>query len=156
MPKFSKSSLDKLQTCERDIVIICNEVIKFRDCKVLYGYRDEVTQNKLFNSDPPVTKARWPQSKHNKFPSLAVDLVPWPIPEDWGRLPWPPASSEDMRYRARIFAQFYEFAGYVMATVDQFHKEGKIDTDLKWGGDWNMNLDFNDQRFHDLPHFQLV
>jgi len=27
---------------------------------------------------------------------------------------------------------------------------------LRWGGDWDRDLDFSDQRFYDLYHFELV
>ena len=31
-----------------------------------------------------------------------------------------------------------------------------MDVTLRWGGDWDGDRDFKDQRFIDLPHFELV
>jgi peptidoglycan L-alanyl-D-glutamate endopeptidase CwlK len=27
---------------------------------------------------------------------------------------------------------------------------------IRWGGDWNGDLQFRDEKFKDLPHFELV
>jgi len=63
----------------------------------------------------------FPNSKHNKYPSLAVDLAPYPI--NWNNK-----------------AQFIYFAGYVMRTAEILKLQGKIKHSLLWGGDWNRNL----------------
>jgi len=31
-----------------------------------------------------------------------------------------------------------------------------MDISIRWGGDWNMDTYVKDQRFNDLPHFELV
>lgn len=48
-----------------------------RDLTVLCGYRGEAEQNAAF--DRGASKLRWPRSKHNKVPALAVDIAPYPI-----------------------------------------------------------------------------
>ena len=128
MPKFSKTSLDKLNTCHPDLQKIFNEVIKHFDCTILCGHRNEEEQNIAYKAG--VSKLKYPKSKHNKTPSLAVDVAPYPI--DWGN-------------RRR----FYYFAGIVKGVALS------IGIKLRWGGDWDGDNDINDQKFFDLPHWEI-
>lgn len=128
MPTFGRASLRRLSECDDRIQQVLNEVIRTFDCSVLCGYRDEDTQNELFRSGK--SHVQWPDSKHNQHPSLAVDVVPYPI--DW-------SDRERFNY----------FAGYVMGVADQ---QGIA---LRWGGDWNRDWKVRDNNFDDLPHFQL-
>lgn len=52
------------------------------DITVLCGYRGEAAQNKAFREGK--SKLLYPHSKHNRTPSRAVDIAPYPI--DWGDL----------------------------------------------------------------------
>ena len=129
MAKFSKSSKDKLATCREELQVLFKEVVKGFDCTILQGYRGEEDQNRLFEQNR--TKVKYPNSNHNKGPSLAVDVVPYPI--DW-------------KDRER----FTYFAGYVIGIASQM----KIK--IRWGGDWNRDTEVNDNSFDDLPHFELI
>ena len=128
MARFSDYSIAKLTTCHPDLQKIFYKVIQHYDCRVLEGYRDHATQEELFHQGK--TTLRGGQSKHNQNPSRAVDVVPYPI--DW-----------------KDFHRFYHFVGYVLATA---HGLG---LNLRCGADWNQNLNFKDQNFHDMPHFEL-
>lgn len=79
MPKFSKKSQERLATCHTDLQSICNELIKETDFTVLCGWRSKIEQDVAFASG--ASKLQYPKSKHNTFPSLAIDLSPYPI--DW-------------------------------------------------------------------------
>lgn len=46
---------------------------------MIWGFRGEAEQDEAYHRG--ATPLKWPLSKHNKFPSLAVDLAPYPI--DW-------------------------------------------------------------------------
>lgn len=83
MPSFGPHSKSRLATCHPDLQRLFNEVIKEYDCSVLCGYRGKEEQEKAFAGG--FSKARWGQSKHNRKPSLAVDVVPYPI--DWNDVP---------------------------------------------------------------------
>jgi peptidoglycan L-alanyl-D-glutamate endopeptidase CwlK len=50
-----------------------------KDMTVLCGYRGEAEQNKAVADG--ASKTPWPKSKHNRVPSDAVDVAPFPI--DW-------------------------------------------------------------------------
>ena len=128
MPSFSIQSNQKLETCVDDLQKLFREVVKHYDCTILVGHRTEEAQNKAFEEGK--SKLKFPQSNHNSYPSKAVDVAPYPI--DW---------SDTER--------FYHFAGYVLATADQ------LGINIRWGGDWDMDKDFDDQDFNDLVHFEV-
>ena len=46
--------------------------------------------------------------------------------------------------------RFVDFAGYVKGVAED------LGIAIPWGGDWDGDGDFSDQRFHDLPHFELT
>ena len=82
MPKFSKRSLDRLATCHPDLQKVCNELIKTYDFSVNCGHRGKAEQDAAVKSG--ASKAKWPTSRHNTNPSLAVDIYPYPFP-GWGK-----------------------------------------------------------------------
>lgn len=128
MPRFSETSKTKLSTCDERLQKIFYELIKQFDVKVLQGHRDQLDQEKCFKEGK--SKLHWPLSKHNHHPSLAVDVVPYPI--DW----------EDRE-------RFFYMAGLVMAIANF------MGIKIRWGGNWDMDGDFHDNKFDDLPHFEL-
>lgn len=79
MYKFSEKSKEQLNTCHPLLQEICNEAIKEYDFSVLCGFRGAKAQDEAYFSGK--SNARWGESAHNKKPSLAVDLAPYPI--DW-------------------------------------------------------------------------
>jgi peptidoglycan L-alanyl-D-glutamate endopeptidase CwlK len=79
MNKFGKKSLERLATVHPDLQAIANELIKVMDVTILCGHRNEREQNAAFIAGN--SKLQWPRSKHNKMPSLAVDIAPYPV--DW-------------------------------------------------------------------------
>lgn len=128
MPKFGKKSQERLATCHPDLQRLFNEVIKYYDCTVLCGHRGKDEQDEAVRSG--TSKVKWPKSKHNKSPALAVDVVPFPI--DW-------------QDRGR----FLHFAGFVLATAKQ------LGIEIRCGVDFNEDLNFKNDSFFDAPHFEL-
>jgi peptidoglycan L-alanyl-D-glutamate endopeptidase CwlK len=128
MPRFGKSSKKRLETCDERLQDVFNEVIKYIDCSVLEGHRSGERQNKLF--DEGKTKVRYPDGRHNALPSRAVDVTPYPV--DW----------ED-RERQTLFA------GFVLGIARS------MGIKLRWGGDWNMDFEVQDNKFDDFPHFEV-
>ena len=135
MPRFSQSSKNRLNTCHKDLRMIFNAVIPHFDNSILCGHRNEAEQMAAYNSGR--SRVKWPDGKHNRSPSMAVDAAPYPI--DW----------QDRE-------RFYYFAGYVMGVAEMLHGEGLISHRLRWGGDWNRDTQVKDNGFDDLVHFELV
>lgn len=140
MPKFSKSSLEKLKGCHYDLKYIMNEAIRHIDFFVSEGYRNKAGQDLAYNSG--ASKVQYPNGKHNRTPSIAVDIYPYPF--DF--------SDKTVQNINRC----YYLAGHIMAIADILREEGTITHKVRWGGDWNSNDIFSDESFRDLGHFELV
>lgn len=136
MPKFSDESFSKLSTCHRDLQVLFFEVVKFFDCTVLEGFRNQVDQEKAFAAGN--TRLHYPDGNHNKNPSLAVDVAPYPV--DWSNT-----------------KLFIWFAGYVMGIAQKLKDEGKMEHSIRWGGAWDGLGKINTTgQLNDLVHFELL
>lgn len=129
MGASSKLSAERLATCHPHLIEVFAEVVKTHDCTILYGHRGEEEQNEAVRTGH--SKKKFPDSRHNSSPSQAVDAIPYPF-KGW----------EDRGAMA-------EFAKFVIETAS------KRGIELRWGGDWNGNGDWRDERFCDMPHFEL-
>ena len=134
MPEFSPKSKARLLTCHHDIQKLFNEVIKYRDCAIIVGHRGQEGQDEAFRNG--FSKLRWPGSKHNSRPSLAVDVMPYF------------ECSPHIRWDDQFST--YNFIGFVQGIAETL---GIV---IRSGGDWDMDDDFSDQTFLDLAHFELV
>jgi len=131
MPRFSKRSLENLSTCHPLLQLVAKEAIKYVDFSIIWGHRPEDKQDMFFREG--FSDLKWPFSKHNKVPSEAFDIVPWPI--NW-----------DDRER------FFYLAG-VIFTVAKNNSVKEIP--LRWGGAWDGSFNVKGQR-DDLAHFELL
>lgn len=77
--KFGKASLERLNKCDMRLDSLCKRMLERSDfdLTVTCGYRGKEEQEKAF--DEGKSKAHFGQSKHNSFPSKAVDICPYPI-----------------------------------------------------------------------------
>lgn len=129
MPKYSERSLDRLESCHPDLIKLFREVIRYYDCTIIEGHRSSDRQDELFRQGQ--SKLVGGESKHNHLPSLAVDVIAYPI--DW-----------------KDTTRAYNFGGYVKGVADL------MGIKIRWGGDWDGDNDFKDQTFNDLVHFELI
>ena len=136
---FGKKSQDNLDTCDPEIILLCEEVIEIIDISILCGHRNEQDQTIAFNEKR--SKVVWPNSNHNVIPSDAVDVAPYPI--NWGE-------SGTSRERMIALHRFYHMWGLFQAIA--YDKNIKI----RWGGDWDRDNDFFDQKFNDLVHIEKI
>jgi len=128
MPRFGKRSKKRLATCDDRLQDLFKKVIKYFDCTVIQGHRGEAEQNQAY--DAGRSKLRYPDGKHNADPSKAVDVAPYPI--DW--------SDRD---------RFHYFGGFVLGIASQMGLK------IRWGGDWDRDTQVKDNKFDDLPHFEI-
>ena len=136
MPSFGTTSSSKLSTCDIKLQNILKEVIKYYDCTIITGHRTKEEQNAKVEAGQ--SEVSWPNSKHNSKPSKAVDVAPWPIPKNWGEKEW------------KERTKFYELKAII------FFEAAKQGTKLRWGGDWDRDYDYEDNKFDDLVHFELI
>jgi peptidoglycan L-alanyl-D-glutamate endopeptidase CwlK len=129
MPQFNQRSRKNLNQAHPGLQKLFNEVIKHFDCSIICSYRNELAQNMAYEAKR--SNAVFGESPHNFEPSLAVDVIPYPV--DW-------KDHDRMQY----------FAGQVMGIAQMMGIE------IKWGGDWDRDTHLSDNRFNDLPHFELA
>lgn len=123
MPEFSAASIAQLSTAHPDLQRLFREVIKHLDVKVLQGHRSVADQQELYaqgrtkpgNIVTNIDGVRR-KSKHNHNPSLAVDVVPWPI--DW-----------------KDIGRFQYMGGFVLGFARA------MGIDVEWGGHWKTFKD---------------
>lgn len=135
MPRFSRTSLDRLATCHPDLQVLFERVVQHFDCTILEGNRGQAAQDAAFREGK--SQLRYPHGKHNGLPSMAVDVAPYPI--DWNDL-----------------SRFRYFAGYVQGVAEMLRLQGEMEHAVRWGGDWDQDTELKDNRFNDLVHFELV
>lgn len=97
------------------------------DFSVLCGYRGKQEQDAAYNKG--TSKLKYPNSKHNKKPSHAVDIAPYPL--NW----------KDIK-------SFVSLSVIIKETWEGMSETEKAGWKLEWGGDWSS--------FKDYPHYQLV
>ena len=115
MYKFSKRSLNNLKEADEQLQRLFKEVIKEIDCVVICGHRGKASQNKAYYSGH--SKLKFPQSKHNKMPSMAVDVCPYPI--NWNDI------------------TSFKILGRVVK-----RKAKELGISISWGGDWRSFKDY--------------
>lgn len=126
MPAFSRASKERLETCHPDIQAVCKELIKQYDFTVLEGYRGKRAQNQAFKN--ATSQVEYPNSAHNKMPSHAVDIAPYPI--DWDNI-----------------SRFNEMIIRFDAVANMLRAEGVISSEFVYGGKW--------QNLKDWPHIEI-
>jgi peptidoglycan L-alanyl-D-glutamate endopeptidase CwlK len=132
MPAFGSASRAQLATCHPRLQMVLNEAIKYFDFVVVEGHRGKEAQNKAYAKG--LSQLPWPRGNHNKNPSTAADIAPYPV--DW--------AEGEKRHLRFAFMQ-----GVVHACAK------KLGVKVRFGMDWNRNLDPRDERFLDLPHVEL-
>jgi peptidoglycan L-alanyl-D-glutamate endopeptidase CwlK len=133
MPKFSNKSKEKLWSCDPRLQELCNEVIKDYDFTVICGHRNENDQNIAFEKG--ASKLKWPNSKHNKIPSQAVDIAPYN--DIIKGIDW----NDHVRFKE--LAECMKLAAR------------KLGIKIRWGGDWDGNGK-QDDKFLDFVHFEIA
>lgn len=129
MYKFSQRSLDNLKNVDERLVKICNELIKRTDFAVIEGHRSLERQKELYDKGFSKIDGISKKGKHNYFPSLAIDIIPYKK----GHNPFDGSKESDIMFD-NLAKEFKQVA-----------KE--LGINITWGGDWKSLVD--------KPHFQL-
>ncbi len=135
MFKFGPKSLKTLETCDERLQKIANRAIMVSrvDFGIVCGFRGEDVQNNLFKTG--ASKVKYPESKHNHEPSLAIDIAVWNAEKneyDWD-------NEEYYYYLAGIFESIAAGEG----------------VNLRVGLNWDSDNNFFDQKFYDLGHYEI-
>ncbi len=115
MPSFGTNSAKHLATLEPELQDVLIEAIRHYDFSVVCGYRNMEDQNTAYNEER--SNLRYPNSNHNKNPSLAVDIIPYPTGYD-------------------DIPEFFVMATHIYAAAQKF---GVL---IQWGGHWTNLKDY--------------
>jgi hypothetical protein len=130
---FGTASLNQLATCDQRLQQIANEAIKWGpDFSIVEGFRNQELQHRDFLQGK--SKLDWPHGNHNATPSRAFDFSPFPADWSEGQLP---------------HARFAMIACNIITTAQ------RLGIKVRWGADWNRNLDPRDETFLDWGHIEL-
>jgi len=135
MAQFSNISQERLATCHPQLIRLMNIVVLTYDIVIICGHRNESEQMVAFNANPQRSKKKWPDSKHNLLPSLAVDIAPYnhkEVPINW----------KDVH-------AFNHLGGYVRGIAEI------VGIPIRWGADWDNDFNLKEETFIDCPHFEL-
>ena len=131
--RFGQRSESRLATCDHRLQQVARLALSLSpfDLVVLEGHRSLARQQALYQQGASKIDGVKRMGNHQYSPSRAIDIAPHPI--DW----------QDTR-------RFYVLAGVMEAAA-------RISgVQIRGGYDWDGDGEFNDQTFHDLPHFELV
>ena len=132
--KLGKRSIANRNTCNSNVQKVINKSIDLdiMDFTVVQGHRGQEEQDKYYYEGK--SRVKWPNGKHNKYPSEAADIAPC-INGDvsWNKI------------------HCVHLAGIVLAVAEM---QG---VKLRWGGNWDMDYEpVTDQDFQDLVHYEEV
>lgn len=161
MPRWGRSSNKVIDTCDPRLRYILDEHIKTVDSSAVWGYRGEDDQNEMFRTN--VSKVKYPNSKHNVKPSLAIDIVPYHprLGKLWGGS----AQLRDIVKEFNVKGSHDKATAKALAWVWQMYSvqhgsmmacAEQIGQPLRGGMDWNRDgTVLIDQKFDDGAHFEI-
>lgn len=132
MPRFSQASEAQLVTCHPKLQQVLREAIKHHDFTVVEGHRGREAQEAAVRAGN--SQLHWPHGNHNASPSRAADVTPYPV--SW---------AEDGAQVERL-----DFLGGFICGI-----AAGMGVKLRWGGDWDGDLNIAEERFRDRYHIEL-
>jgi peptidoglycan L-alanyl-D-glutamate endopeptidase CwlK len=123
---MTSTSQSKLKECDEKLQKLITRLNELYPVQVICGHRNKEDQDKAFKEKK--SKLQFPNSKHNKKPSLAVDIVPDP----------------DKSPKTIDWNDINEFE-IMCHTVEQVADE--LDIKIRLGRDF---------KFRDYPHVELA
>lgn len=128
MPKFDAGSAKRLKNAHPLLQKLMNEAIKKTPFMILDSQRGRAAQELAFKQKR--TKVHFGNSAHNWSPAIALDVVPLPV--DW-----------------KNTKAFVALSQVILPLAKE------LGIPIRWGGDWNMNGKTSDEKFVDMPHYEL-
>ena len=139
---FSARSVKQLITCHEDLRTLAHEALKHSDIDfgIFEGHRSLERQKELYKAGKSKLNGENGLGPHNYSPSRAFDIIPY--------------------VNGKVTQEFsvYAYIGGVFTTVARhLYDQQLISHRIRWGGNWGKTGSaFTDQRFNDLPHYELI
>lgn len=156
---FGKSSTSRREGLCPELKQVADSAIQILDHSIICSIRPKEEQNEAFKKG--YSGIRWPHSKHNitddRPLSDAIDV--WPYISGMGAI-----SGNELQIKKFMLeyhlsrAQVESFVYKAFARLAGVYQACAHNLGYKtiWGGDWNDNGNLLDQKFHDLPHVELI
>lgn len=180
MTHYSTASVTRLETAHSELRALFREVDLFWPHGILEGRRTVEQQRANVEKGYSKTMASKHLVEHSTDPASGVDAIDAaPDPLSWPKLHQRAAAIDkvvadlaagglsgaererliklvqlELSAYAVAVGRYYYFGGYVLGTADQMRKHGELTSQIRYGGDWNMNRQIDDQSFNDLVHFE--
>lgn len=134
MFKFGGNSRKHLSTLDPRLRTVAEQVMEWQiyDFAIVWGHRGEEAQNQAYLEGN--SSKQWPDSKHNQYPSVALDFAPYIAGIG---IPWKDTHA------------FAVIGGLFIAAG------ATLDIPIVYGGDWDMDGETTDQRLKDWGHVEL-
>jgi peptidoglycan L-alanyl-D-glutamate endopeptidase CwlK len=133
MASYGNASRGRLESAHPDLRRWAERLILRFDHTVVCAHRGEEDQEEAFRNGK--SKVHYPDSRHNVYPSLALDLAPWDAYR--GVIDWDHPK------------RFILLAGMGLELAQS------MELPITWGGDWDCDTFMRDHDFKDYPHYQL-
>lgn len=166
MPSFSRRSRNIKDTCTLVLRTLFDRIIMRRDCTVLNDGGARTVERQAELSSTGVSQVKDPlKGKHvPKHPdgtydpngkSQAIDVMPYYGGVDWrtDKELWDAVEAGNMKEARGILEnikRLHNFTGYVQGVADE------MGIAVRNGQDWDSDGKFNDQRFTDSPHWEII
>lgn len=128
---MSQISANRLKLAHPLLQQLFTAVAVETDIVILDATRGRAAQELAFKKGN--TKVHFGNSAHNYMPCIALDVCPLPV--DWSR-----AGRKKFETLGKKF---------VLPIAN------RLKIPIRWGADWNMNSDLSDEKFSDMPHYEL-
>ena len=129
MPTFGATSIANRDTSHPDLIRLADEVIKHVDFSITCGHRGQADQDKAFAEGK--SKVKYPNGEHNKMPSKAMDVAPYPV--NWN-------DNEAFTLLSGVFLGVASMMGIK----------------IRIGSDWDGDFNTLEHSFKDRPHIELA
>lgn len=136
---LSKDDEKQLSEVDAELAALVRDAEKIVPLTVIEGHRGQAAQDKAFAEGK--SKLKWPNGKHNKLPSAAVDLAPTYY-EKGTQIDW-----KDVVAFGRIMGVMQCLA---------FQRGIKLRFGLDWDGDFRSVGRDPNESFLDAPHVERV
>lgn len=131
---MSRTSKARLETSHPDLQRVFNKVAETERIQIIEGRRSRQRQRELLLQGASQTM----NSKHVTEEGGLSDAIDAAPVNDEGEINWQDTKG------------FREFGERVLKVADSMQIK------LRWGGDWDGDGDYLDQKFNDLVHFERI